>query len=193
MTGEVKTVLIVEDEPQVARLYEGYLPSDYEVRTVHTGQDALSVADEDVDAVLLDRRLPDMQGREVLAELRDRGLDAPIAVVTAVDPDLDIIEMGFDLYVVKPVSESELRDALDRLWTRSQYDTKLRRAASLVSKRAVLETQHDADELAESTEYARLLDRIDQLETELDDMAAAFSADDYRLLFREIGQSAASG
>lgn len=192
MTGAKRTILIIEDEPQVARLYEGYLPDEYTIRTAHTGAAGLEAAGPEVDAVLLDRRLPDMRGQDVLAKLRDRGLDCPVAMVTAVEPDLDIIEMGFDLYIVKPVSESELHDALERLWTRSEYDATLRRAASLVSKRAVLETQHDADTLADSDEYAELLQQIEELEQELDDMAGSFSPHDYRLLFRDIGQSTPS-
>ncbi|WP_435146748.1 response regulator transcription factor [Halobaculum sp. P14] len=180
-------VLIVEDEPEVADLYRGYLADDYDVDVATTGEEALELADETVDAVLLDRRLPDLSGSEVLTELRARDLNCRVAMVTAVEPDVDIIEMGFDLYLVKPATRDDIVSAVERLDTRANYDTKLQRTAALVTKRAVLETERTPTELRSSPEYDDLIARIEGLESELDDLATAFSTDDYRMLFRDIG------
>lgn len=187
-----RSVLVVEDETQVADLYRGYLEDDYDVTVVETGAEALSVVDDETDAVLLDRRLPDRPGAEVLAEIRERGLDCRVAMVTAVEPDTDIVQMGFDLYLVKPATRDDIRQVVDRLETRASYDERLQRVASLVSKRAVLEAQRTAAELDTSDEYAALLDEIEELQSELEDLSEAFSPDDYRLLFREIGDEHAS-
>ncbi|WP_313692654.1 response regulator transcription factor [Halorarum halobium] len=185
----MRSVLIVEDEPEVAELYRGYLEGTYDITVANTGEEALERADEQVDAVLLDRRLPDISGAEVLAELRARELDCRVAMVTAVEPDVDIVEMGFDLYLVKPATRDDIVTAIERLDTRSNYDAKLRRTAALVTKRAVLEAERTPAELRSSSEYDELLSRIESLQGDLDDIATAFSPDDYRMLFRDIGSS----
>ena len=184
-----RRILIVEDEPEVAALYRGYLHDRYEVEVVHTGEDALDALDTAPDAVLLDRRLPDMSGSEVLAEIRERGLDCRVAMVTAVEPDVDIIEMGFDLYLVKPATRDDIHQAVERLDTRANYDEKLRRIAALVTKRALLESERPRSELRGSSDYGALLDRIEDLQEDLDDLGTAFSPDDYRMLFRNIGDA----
>lgn len=187
-----RSVLVVEDESQVADLYRSYLADDYDVTVAETGAEALEAVDADTDAVLLDRRLPDRPGSEVLAEIRERDLDCRVAMVTAVEPDTDIVQMGFDLYLVKPATRDDIRTVVERLGTRASYDERLQEVASLVTKRAVLEAERTAAELDASEEYADLLDRIDELQAELDDLSEAFSPDDYRLLFREIGDEHAS-
>ncbi|ESP89515.1 HalX domain-containing protein [Candidatus Halobonum tyrrellensis] len=185
----IRRVLIVEDEPEVAALYEGYLADQYDVEVVNTGEDALDALDAETDAVLLDRRLPDMAGSEVLTAIRDRGFDCRVAMVTAVEPDVDIVEMGFDLYLVKPATRDDIHTAVERLGTRANYDEKLRRTAALVTKRALLEAERPRSELRESSEYDALLDRIEKLQADLDDLGTAFAPDDYRMLFRSIGET----
>ncbi|UIP00034.1 HalX domain-containing protein [Halobaculum sp. CBA1158] len=187
-----RRVLIVEDEPEVAELYRGYLAGDYDVSVANTGEEALERVDADTDAVLLDRRLPDTSGSEILAEIRDRDLDCRVAMVTAVEPDVDIVEMGFDLYLVKPATRDDIQSAVERLGTRAQYDDTLQRTASLVTKRAVLEAERTPAELRSSPKYEDLLSSIDALQSDLDDLAAAFSPDDYRMLFRDMGESRSS-
>ncbi|QLG28470.1 HalX domain-containing protein [Halorarum halophilum] len=184
-----RSVLIVEDEPEVAELYRGYLEGRYDVQVANTGEEALELVDGNVDAVLLDRRLPDISGAEVLEEIRSRELDCRVAMVTAVEPDVDIVEMGFDLYLVKPATRDDILSTIERLDTRSNYDAKLQRTAALVTKRAVLEAERTPTELRSSPEYEDLLSRIESLQNDLDDIAAAFSPDDYRMLFRDIGSS----
>ena len=69
------TILVVDDERQLADLYATWVGDDYAVRTAYDGQSALEQADEAVDVVLLDRHMPDLTGDEVLGRIRDRGLD----------------------------------------------------------------------------------------------------------------------
>ncbi|MFC7097307.1 HalX domain-containing protein [Halobaculum marinum] len=185
-------VLIVEDEPEVAELYRGYLAGDYDVTVANTGEEALDLVDDATDAVLLDRRLPDTSGAEILAEIRERDLDCRVAMVTAVEPDVDIVEMGFDLYLVKPATRDDIQSAVERLGTRAEYDDTLQQTASLVTKRAVLEAERTPAELRSSPEYEDLLSNIETLQSELDDLADAFSPDDYRMLFRDMSKSSAS-
>ena len=61
------TVLVVEDDADLAALYAEWLADDYDVRVAHSGKEALSVlADVDVDVALLDRRMGTISGDEVL-------------------------------------------------------------------------------------------------------------------------------
>lgn len=187
-TAGTPTVLVVEDDPEVAALYAGFL-DDYDVRVAETVKEALSKVDSGVDAVLLDRRLPDGSGDDVLEAIREDGLDCRVAMVTAVEPDFDILDMGFDLYVTKPVSRTRLCDAVATLLDRSEYDSKLRDAAALATKRALLETQKSPATLSDHEEYEALVERLEELDADLTDATESFSSDDYLALFRDIGQA----
>lgn len=182
------TVLIVEDEPAIAALYVGFLDDGYDVTIAETVDEAIERVDASVDAVLLDRRLPDGTGTDVLTHIRSHGFDCRVAMVTAVEPDVDIVEMGFDLYVTKPVDKASLTSALETLLARNEYDDLLQEAASLASKRAVLEAQQARDQLAKNQSYVELLNRLDEIDASIDDAAASLSPADYRTMFRDIGQ-----
>lgn len=102
-------ILVVEDEDAIARpLAEGLRREGFEVDRVATGRDALAA--EAPDLVLLDLRLPDLDGTDVCRELRSRS-DVPIIVVTARGQEIDRVlglELGADDYVVKPFGFREL-------------------------------------------------------------------------------------
>ena len=160
-------VLIVEDEPDVAETYKLWLQDDYEVRMAKNGDEGLEMLDESVDVVLLDRMMPGLSGDEVLERIGERALGCRVAMVTAVEPDFDILEMGFDAYLSKPIRSEELHDTVETLLERSEYDALLQKYYSLVEKQATLETAKTGAELAESGEYERLKERISDLQEEL--------------------------
>jgi DNA-binding response OmpR family regulator len=181
-------VLIVEDEPDVAELYASTVASGgYDVDVATSTNEASEMVGEEYDIALLDRRLPDGHGEDVLAEIRAAELDIRVGMVTAVEPDFDIVEMGFDLYVLKPLSQNDLLDAVERLQTRSEYDDRLQRTASLASKRATLEAEKPREALDRSDEYQQLTDELDELDDELERITEQFDTDDYRQLFEDIG------
>lgn len=163
------TVLLVEDEPAVADSFELMLRDQYRVWKAFSGEQALDKISDEVDVVLLDRMMPSMPGDEVLEEIRDRRIDCRVAMVTAVDPGFDTIEMGFDDYVTKPPTKAELRQTVEDLLTRSSYDADVREYHSLLSKRAMLQTEKSESELAVSEEYAELETQIDVVESELEE------------------------
>jgi two-component system, OmpR family, response regulator RegX3 len=102
-------VLIVEDEDAIAEpLSEGLRREGFDVTRAATGAEALAAATADV--VLLDLRLPDLDGFDVCRELRARS-EVPIIVVTARGEEADRVvglELGADDYVVKPFGLREL-------------------------------------------------------------------------------------
>ncbi|PSQ15487.1 DNA-binding protein [Halobacteriales archaeon QS_8_69_26] len=180
-------VLIVEDEPDLAQLYTAWLREHCTVRTAYDGEEALEQIDDEVDVVLLDRRMPGLSGDEVLDTIRERDLDCRVAMVTAVEPDFDIVEMGFDDYLVKPVSDDDLIDTVDQLLLRSTYDEQLQELFALASKKALLKSQKTEAELRASEEYARLEDRIAVLRAQIDDtVAELIDQDAYRRMCKDI-------
>jgi two-component system OmpR family response regulator len=117
-------LLIVEDNPTLsASLSRGLTEDGYAVDTVDTGYGALRRLDrQDVDAVVLDLGLPDLDGAEVLAQLRSRGINAPVLVLTARDgvkARVDALEQGADDYLVKPFEYAELLARLRALLRRA--------------------------------------------------------------------------
>jgi DNA-binding response OmpR family regulator len=103
-------ILIVEDEDAIAEpLAAGLEREGFEVERVATGAGALAATEPDV--VLLDLRLPDMDGYSVCRELRSRASDVAIIMVTAKGEEIDRVlglELGADDYIVKPFGFREL-------------------------------------------------------------------------------------
>jgi len=179
MTGsEMPVVLIVEDEPDVAETYNLWLADEYEVRMAQSGDEGLAELDETVDVVLLDRMMPGLSGDKVLERIRERGLDCHVAMVTAVEPDFDILEMGFDAYLCKPIRSEQLHETVENLLKRSQYDDLLQEYYSLVEKQATLEATKSTAELADNEAYVDLRNRVDDLETDLGDTLGGIDDDE---------------
>jgi DNA-binding response OmpR family regulator len=111
LSGE--RILIVEDERAVARGLEyGLAHEGFEVLWAETGQQALDLTRKrDPHLILLDIRLPDINGFDVCRQLRAEGRRQPILMLTARDEELDKVlglELGADDYIVKPYSLREL-------------------------------------------------------------------------------------
>ena len=195
MSEQPPLVLVVEDEPDLADLYAAWLGDEYRVRTAYGGHEALDQLDEvddEVDAILLDRRMPGLSGDEVLTAVRERGIDCRVAMVTAVEPDFDILEMGFDDYLVKPVTSDTLRETVEGLLRRGEYDSEVQELFSLTSKKAMLESEKSATDLADNDEYQRLTERIDELRDRADESRDAVASDDedYEKLFQDFDTDA---
>lgn len=144
-------VLVVDDDPQVGRLYAEFLADQYEVTLVESGDAALEAMSSTIDVVLLDRRMPGLSGNDVLEQLRENGYDQPVAIITAVEPDFDILKMGFDDYVVKPVTGDQLCELVETILLRKEYDSLVRDYFSLVSKVTALEQEKSPRELKTTT------------------------------------------
>jgi two-component system OmpR family response regulator len=116
-------VLIVEDEPKLAALLRrGLAEEGYAADVAATGEDALWMAESTpYDAVVLDIVLPGVDGLEVCRALRDRGVWAPIVMLTArgtVGDRVTGLDAGADDYLTKPFSFAELLARLRALTRR---------------------------------------------------------------------------
>ena len=106
-------ILLVEDERKVASFIARALKENtYAVDTVETGEKAIEAsAGVAYDAILLDVRLPGISGIEVCRELRQRGVEAPVLMLTArglVEQRVEGLDAGADDYLTKPFVLAEL-------------------------------------------------------------------------------------
>lgn len=114
-----ETVLVVEDDPTLRMSLRAALRSaGYRVELAKTGAEGLDAAlsKDRPDLVLLDVMLPEMNGFEVLARIRERDADLSILMVTAKGQEEDKVRglgLGADDYVVKPFGVSELLARVD--------------------------------------------------------------------------------
>jgi len=182
-TGDA-TVLVVDDEAEVADVYALRLRNQYETETAYGGEAALERVNEDIDVVLLDRRMPDIGGDEVLEEIRERNVSTRVIMITAVDPDFDIIDMPFDDYLCKPVEKDDLVAAIDQQLAARRYDDRLAEYLEVTSKLALLEGEKTAQTLKSNEEVDTLERRAETLKSEMDEALSNF--DDIDTAFRDI-------
>ena len=108
----MKTVLVVDDEPEIVRLVRDYLErAGFSVVTAGDGEQAIAAARRSrPDLIVLDLGLPRLDGLDVARALRREG-DVPIVMLTARGEEADRVaglEIGADDYVAKPFSPREL-------------------------------------------------------------------------------------
>ena len=180
-----RTVLIVDDEEDLAALYAHYLEADYETRTALTSAEALVELSPAVDLMLLDRRLPGMSGDELLEHTEDWEVDCQVILVTAVDLDTDIIELPFDGYLTKPVSSEELRTAVEQAFLVDQYEDLLLEYYTLRKKYGALDTEISPDE-TDSEGFDRLETRLDTVAADIESTLDRFPDDELSEALRDL-------
>jgi two-component system copper resistance phosphate regulon response regulator CusR len=121
-------LLVIEDDRTVGQYVKrGLAEAGFQVDLVVDGAEGLRVASEGhYDVVVLDLRLPSLEGREVLRTLRDRGNPVPVLVLTAqdaVDFKVQALRMGADDYVTKPFALEELLARVEALGRRPKAIT----------------------------------------------------------------------
>jgi len=110
-------VLVVDDEPEAVELLVEFLSSKgYEILTATSGEEALRrVKDDRPHLVLLDIRMPKMNGLEVLKRIREIDAEMGVIMVTAVneeDVGRQALELGAFDYIVKPLDLKYLERSL---------------------------------------------------------------------------------
>jgi two-component system copper resistance phosphate regulon response regulator CusR len=121
-------LLVIEDDRTVGQYVKrGLAEAGFHVDLVGDGIEGLRAASEGhYDVVVLDLRLPGMEGREILRTLRDRGKTVPVLVLTAqdtVDYKVQALRMGADDYVTKPFALEELLARVEALGRRPKAIT----------------------------------------------------------------------
>jgi CheY-like chemotaxis protein/signal transduction histidine kinase len=116
--SETNTILIVEDDNSFAEIVSEFAQEKgYKTLIAKTGKSALSIAiKKRPDAIILDLGLPDMQGKDVLAELKDnlRTRHIPVHIISAADETPELKQLAAIGYVKKPATEQNLNDVFEK-------------------------------------------------------------------------------
>ncbi len=122
-------ILIVDDDVAIARMLQQLLESvGYRIHTETSGQAALTYAMEEPPAlVILDLRLPDLNGYDVCRRLRHlySGWTLPVIMLTGMDRPVDQLRgfaHGADAYLTKPCDPSELLKTVGLLLGEAEFD-----------------------------------------------------------------------
>ena len=160
-------VLVVDDEKEVADAYALRLRNICDIEAAYSGAEALATVDEEtIDIVLLDRRMPEMSGDEVLQRLDERGFEGRVIMLTAIDPGFDVLDLPFDDYLRKPVEREGLEAAIDHHRTVLAYDL-LGEYFSQESKRAVIAAEIPAEERDSNERYREVEAEVETLEARI--------------------------
>jgi len=110
-SAEAEKILIIEDEKKISDIVKSYLERDgFNVTVAETGKEALKLIKDRFDLIILDLKLPDIDGEEICSTIRKTS-DIPIIMLTAKSSEDERVKglgMGADDYVVKPFSPREL-------------------------------------------------------------------------------------
>ncbi len=113
MAGSKKNILVVDDDKSILRTFTRILQkSGYEIDVAETGKEAMDKAEnQHYDLALVDIRLPDMDGTDLLAKLKTQ-LQNTVKIMITGFPSLETgvkaLDEGADAYLVKPVKPQEL-------------------------------------------------------------------------------------
>jgi two-component system response regulator AtoC len=123
-------VLIVDDERNIRESLKKYLSLEgIDSQGAETGEEALNCLEKEAfDAVILDLRLPGISGQEVLTWIRDRGIPAPVLMISAHGQIADAVEAlkaGARDYLVKPFDPAELYIKLRQLVDNKRRENRL--------------------------------------------------------------------
>ena len=113
---------MVDDDPDICNLLRDRLESDgFQVRIAADGRSALRIIDETpIDGILLDIALPELDGFDVLRQLRTTHSTLPVVMMTAVealDRAMAAVEAGAQGYLLKPFDVARVREIADRWFT----------------------------------------------------------------------------
>lgn len=113
------TILLVDDDPEFRKaMGKMFERSGYAISVAGDGQEALdTLSNETFDLIISDLRMPNLDGLELMGELRRQGLETPIVFLTAfgeVESYMDLMNLGAFEYVNKPIKGQEILEIARR-------------------------------------------------------------------------------
>ncbi|MBU3172451.1 response regulator transcription factor [Clostridium estertheticum] len=128
-------IYLVEDEENLNDILKSYLQNEgLQVTTFLNGQSARNAINNDVDLWVLDITLPDIDGFQLLKEIKEKNKDVPVIFISARDQDIDRIiglEMGSDDYLAKPFMPRELVIRVQKLLNRVYNNDKVKQVLTI--------------------------------------------------------------
>lgn len=154
MTEDPKAkILIIDDEENIRKMLTRALEAEnYQVETALNGEDGLDkLKENDFDLILLDLKLPGMDGIEVLEAMRKQDILVPVLIVTgygSVESAVKVMKLGAIDYLQKPFKPQDIRDQVKNILKRKEisgseleeqeekdYDTLILRAKAAINER----------------------------------------------------------
>jgi len=173
MTEAGGTVLVADDDSDMRALYQCWLAEFDEVRVAADGAAALRRFDETVDAVLLDREMPEHNGVAVARELDRRDADPAVVMISGVEPDVDLLDIPVDDYLRKPVSRETVLERVERAVVTAASRPQHHRLVALDTRRRIVEAAVPSRRLAGDPNYQRTVDYLECAGPTLDDAQAS--------------------
>jgi len=126
----MKSILVIDDDPLIRKTLSSYLSEKgFEVILAEDGEEGLKKYEESIpDLVILDIRLPDMGGLEVLCKAREKNKNVYIIIMTAYDDmktTVEAIKLGAFEYLVKPLDYVELDLTIDKAFQIRRLEEKV--------------------------------------------------------------------
>ncbi|MDR4494941.1 MAG: sigma-54-dependent transcriptional regulator [Nitrospirales bacterium] len=132
-------ILVVDDDPSLLTLLQMRLRSmGFVVSSCGTGEDALSLAQEEpFDFAILDLRLPDLDGLELMDELHQHQSNLPVLILTAhgcIPNAVQAMKKGAYGYLTKPFDDKELQESIDKALTPKRMSQEIHRLQTLMNE-----------------------------------------------------------
>jgi len=132
-------ILVVDDDPVVRRSCERILGEDYDLRVADSGSEGLSLlAAEPFDLALVDLKLPDVCGMDILRQAPDRFPDLPIIIITGystIKSAVEAVKMGAFDYVAKPFTPDEIEATVEKALRQRRFLKDYRKLQEVLSDR----------------------------------------------------------
>lgn len=179
-------VLIVDENQKLADLYAGWLADTYSVRVAYNESQAVQCFDESVKVVLLEHCPPASASDELIKKVNDSEHNCQVVLLTEVDPDDEAIGTTFDNYLPKPINYVDLKQTVDQLLDRVDYNKQIGKYARLTTRKATLKAEKSPPRLRDDVRFQQLESRIERLESTVDDLVRNFDRDDVAAVLRDL-------
>ncbi len=160
----MKKILVIDDDPNISKsLTESFNPDQFEINSTFKGSEAIrTISCICPDLILLDLKLPDMSGLELLKRIKDKKSDQLVIVITgysSTQSAIECIKEGAYEYISKPFGINELRDLINKALNKVEPEEKVRNGIT-----ESLNLHECKDELIgqspEMVEIAKLIGRV---------------------------------
>lgn len=153
------TILLIEDDLTFSRILEGFLTKQgFKVRIAHKGMEGLQLfLAKPFDLVLLDYRLPDMTGMDVLIEIKKNSVTTQVIIMTSfsdIRTAVKAMQVGAFEYITKPVNPDELLMIVQQALKKDK-ETTVSRSPKLIPEKQFVEGNSDVAK--QLYEYVRLV------------------------------------
>lgn len=132
----MKRILIVDDDEQIQKLLVDYFQHlGYEVKFALNGAEALGkLSQNDIDCIISDLVMPDMDGLELLKQVRSQKLKIPFLLITGyptIETAIEVIKHGAYDYIAKPVQLDEVRIKVERALHTKKLERSIKRLTGI--------------------------------------------------------------